>query len=152
MKIFSFFGSSSSGKTTIIANIISELSGNMKIGYIKNIPHNNISLDTEYKDTWKMENAGAYRIYGLAPSRTYSMVRKETIPDEIIEKENDVDIFIIEGFRAFDKSIKFLVLGSEDYLAIKHDYTITATNRTYEGESIKYPEEFQKIISILRAP
>ena len=63
MKIFSFFGSSSSGKTTIISNIISELSGSMRIGYIKNIPHDNISLDTEYKDTWKMENAGAYRIY-----------------------------------------------------------------------------------------
>ena len=152
MKIFSFFGSSSSGKTTIIANIISELSGSMRIGYIKNIPHDNISLDREYKDTWRMENAGAYRIYGLAPSRTYSMVKKETSPDEIIEKENDVDIFIIEGFRAFDKSIKFLVLGSEDYLEIWHDYTIKATNRTYEGEYIKYPEEFHKIISILKAP
>ena len=30
MKIFSFFGSSSSGKTTIISNIISELSGSIR--------------------------------------------------------------------------------------------------------------------------
>ena len=45
--------------------------------------------------------------------------------------------------------------GNTDLLLIKlvkHDYTITATNRTYEGESIKYPEEFHKIISILKAP
>ncbi len=152
MKIFSFFGSSSSGKTTIISGIIAELSGSMKIGYIKNIPHDNISLDTEKKDTWKMEDAGAYSIYGLSPGRTYSMERKKTDIDEIIEKENDVDIYIIEGFKAYKKSIRFLVLGDEGYASLDHDYTIKATNKAYTGKCIIYPDEFNKIIGILRAP
>ena len=148
MKIFSFFGSSSSGKTTIIANIISELSGSMKIGYIKNIPHDNISLDTEYKDTWKMENAGAYRIYGLAPSRTYSMVRKETSPVEIIEKENDVDIFIIEGFRAFNKSIKFLAIGGDMPYIDKESIENILDN--YKGNSMAYMSDnfYQPLFAI----
>jgi len=151
MKIFSFFGSSSSGKTTIISRIIAEFSGSMKIGYIKNIPHDNISLDTEEKDTWKMENAGAYSVYGLAPGRTYRMERKKTGIAEIVEKSNDVDIFIIEGFTAYKKSIRFLVLGDEEYTSIDRDYTIKATNKTYNGKCIKYPEEFNKIIDILIA-
>ncbi|EQB73586.1 MAG: hypothetical protein AMDU4_FER2C00057G0057 [Ferroplasma sp. Type II] len=149
MKIFSFFGSSSSGKTTIISNIISQLSGSMTIGYVKNIPHDNISLDTEHKDTWQMENSGAYRIYGLAPGRTYSMLRRKTDIDDIITNDNDVDIYLIEGFRDYSKSTGFLVLGNEDYLTIHHDYIIKANNKTYTGECIKYPEEFSKIIGIL---
>ena len=149
MKIFSFFGSSSSGKTTIISNIISQLSGSMTMGYVKNIPHHNISLDTEHKDTWQMENAGAYRVYGLAPGRTYSMVRRITDIDNIITDSNDVDIYLIEGFTDYSKSTGFLVLGNEDYLTVQHDYIIKANNRTYTGECIKYPEEFNKIIGIL---
>ena len=45
-----------------------------------------------------MEKAGAYRIYGLAPGRTYSMVRRKTDIDNIITDSNDVDIYLIEGF------------------------------------------------------
>ncbi len=96
-----------------------------------------------------MEKAGAYRIYGLAPGRTYSMLRRKTDIDDIITNDNDVDIYLMEGFRGYSKSTGFLVLGNEDYLTIRHDYLIKANNRTYTGECIKYPEEFNKIIGIL---
>ena len=78
MKIFTFFGSSSSGKTTIIRNLICILSDKYKIVYIKDIPHDNISLDIEGKDTWAMENAGADVTYGVTPDRTYKMSRGHT--------------------------------------------------------------------------
>ena len=39
------------------SNIISQLSGSMTMGYVKNIPHDNISLDTEHKDTWQISQA-----------------------------------------------------------------------------------------------
>lgn len=151
MKIFSFFGSSGSGKTTIIQNIISSLSNEMKIAYIKNLPHDNISLDTQYKDTWKMEKAGSYKIYGLAPSRTYMMVHSRTTPDTIIQKDTDVDMFLIEGFNGYLKSTRFLVLGSEEYLNRDHEYVIKANNSTYNGKCIKYPEQFNMILEILKA-
>jgi molybdopterin-guanine dinucleotide biosynthesis protein B len=152
MKIFSFFGSSGSGKTTIIENIILSLSNEMKIGYIKSLPHNNISLDTQYKDTWKMEKAGSYKIYGLSPSRTYMMVHAGTDPDTIIKNDNDVDMYIIEGFNGYQKSVRFLVLGDEEYLNSDYEYIIKANNSTYSGRCIKYPEQFNEILDILRAP
>jgi molybdopterin-guanine dinucleotide biosynthesis protein B len=152
MKVFSFFGSSSSGKTTIISHIIGQLSGEMKIVYIKDIPHDNISLDTENKDTWKMENAGAYETYGLSPGRTYKMARKRTSIREIIDFEKEADIFLIEGFKEYMESVRFLVLGSEKFPGMEHDYIIGATNRSCKGKCILYPEEFEKILEILRTP
>ncbi len=148
MKIISFFGSSSSGKTTIIENIIKTLSDKYRIMYIKGIPHDNISLDTENKDTWKMENAGAYITYGLTPTKTYKMVRKKYYIDNIINENSDITI--IESFKNYNNALKFLVLGDEEYIKnYEYDYIIKANNKTYNGESIKYPEEFDKIIKII---
>ncbi len=70
--------------------------------YIKDIPHDNISLDTENKDTWKMENAGAYITYGLTPSKSYKMINSHLNIDDIIA-ENNADIIFIEGFKSYKK-------------------------------------------------
>ncbi|KPV46492.1 molybdopterin-guanine dinucleotide biosynthesis protein B, partial [Acidiplasma aeolicum] len=121
MAIFSFFGSSKSGKTTVIYDLIKRLHKDFKIMYIKDIPHDNISLDTENKDTWKMENAGAYITYGLTPSKSYKMINSHLNIDDIIA-ENNADIIFIEGFKSYKKAIKFLVLGNEDFLKYEHNY------------------------------
>ncbi len=148
MKVISFFGSSSSGKTTIIENVIKTLSSGYKIMYIKGIPHENISLDTENKDTWRMENAGAYITYGLTPSRTYKMTREKSYIDDIMDENSD--IVIIESFKSYKNAIKFLVIGDEEYIKnYEYNYIIRANNETYNGECIKYPVEFNKIIKII---
>ncbi|WMT51005.1 MAG: molybdopterin-guanine dinucleotide biosynthesis protein B [Ferroplasma sp.] len=149
MKIFTFFGSSSSGKTTVIENLISILSGRYKIVYIKDIPHDNISLDTSGKDTWIMENAGAHATYGLMPGRTYRMVRERMELDRIINENRDYDIIFIEGFRDYGNGTRFLVLGNEDYLKYGYNYIIKANNGTYKGECIAYPEEIARLLDII---
>ncbi len=116
--------------------------------YIKGIPHDNISLDTENKDTWKMENAGAYITYGLTPTKTYKMARKKSYIDDIIS--GDADIAIIESFKNYKNAIKFLVLGDEEYIKkYEYDYIIKANNGTYNNKCIKYPDELNKIIKII---
>ncbi|MCL4453987.1 MAG: molybdopterin-guanine dinucleotide biosynthesis protein B [Candidatus Thermoplasmatota archaeon] len=149
MKIFTFFGSSSSGKTTVIENLVSILSGKYKIVYIKDIPHNNISLDTRGKDTWIMENAGAHTTYGVMPDRTYKMVREHMELDRIINENTDYDIIFIEGFRDYGKGTRFLILGNENYLKYGYDYIIKANNSTYTGECITYPEEIPRLVDII---
>jgi molybdopterin-guanine dinucleotide biosynthesis protein B len=149
MKIFTFFGSSSSGKTTVIQNLISVLSGQYKIVYIKDIPHGNISLDTHGKDTWIMEDAGADVTYGITPDRTYKMFREHMELDRIIDDNRYCDIIFIEGFRDYGKGTRFLVLGSEDYLKYGYNYMIMANNSTYTGKCIVYPEEVNRILKII---
>ena len=149
MKVFTFFGSSSSGKTTIIKNLISVLSGQYKIVYIKDIPHGNISLDTHGKDTWIMEDAGADVTYGITPDRTYKMTREHMELDRLISENMNCDIIFIECFRDYGKGTRFLVLGSEDYLEYGYDYIIKGNNRSYTGKCIVYPEEVSGILKII---
>ncbi len=149
MKIFTFFGSSSSGKTTIIRNLICILSDKYKIVYIKDIPHDNISLDIEGKDTWAMENAGADVTYGVTPDRTYKMSRGHTGVEQIINENGHCDMIFIEGFRDYGKGTRFLVLGNEDYVKYGYDYIIKANNRTHKGACLIYPEEIGRIVKII---
>ncbi len=149
MKVISFFGSSSSGKTTVIQNLISVLSKEYRIVYIKKIPHGNISMDTEGKDTWKMETAGASVSYGLMPDRTYMMSYRHTEVDEILKNSKAFDFVFIEGFDDNMSGIKFLVIGDENYIKYDHDYIIKANNNSYAGDCISYPRDFAKLISII---
>jgi molybdopterin-guanine dinucleotide biosynthesis protein B len=149
MKIFTFFGSSSSGKTTIIKNLISTLSDKYKIVYIKDIPHGNISLDTEGKDTWIMENAGASVTYGVTSDRTYKMTREHMELERLISENMDCDIIFIEGFRDYGKGTGFLVLGSEDYLKYGYDYIIKGNNISYTGKCIVYPEGLRELVGVI---
>ncbi len=147
MKIFSFIGSSNSGKTTIIEYIINELHEKYKILYFKNIPHNDFSMDSNTKDTWKMEKAGAFKIYGLTPDKTYSF---ENSPHDIndLVKNSSEDIIIAEGFKKLKNAVKFVVIGDKKYLENEYNYIITTKNEQYNN-SIRFPEEKNKIIDII---
>ncbi|MEM0139500.1 MAG: molybdopterin-guanine dinucleotide biosynthesis protein B [Ferroplasma sp.] len=151
MKIFSFSGSSGSGKTTVIKNLISVLSSKYRIMYIKDMPHGNISLDTEGKDTWIMENAGAAITYGLAPEKTYMMSEGHTDLEDIISSRSSIDMVFIEGFRFNNYGTKFLVLGNEEYLKSKPDYVIRANNNTYMGKCFKYPDDINLLLNLITA-
>ncbi|KAA8922383.1 molybdopterin-guanine dinucleotide biosynthesis protein B [Thermoplasma sp.] len=148
MKVFSFFGSSSSGKTTVIETLIRTLRDKYKIAYIKNIPHDNLDLDTQGKDTWRAENAGSYETIALSPTRTYRLTRKRSDIDEILASL-DSDIVFIEGFGGYARSIKFLVIGDESFLRFSHDFVIRANNSTYSGDAIIFPEEASRIADII---
>ncbi|MCY0851600.1 MAG: molybdopterin-guanine dinucleotide biosynthesis protein B [Thermoplasma acidophilum] len=150
MKVFSFFGSSSSGKTTVIEEIIRRLHEKYRIAYIKNIPHDNLDLDTQGKDTWRAEKAGSYDTIGLSPTMTYMLTRKRTEIGEVIASL-DADIVLIEGFKSFPTSIKFLVIGDESFLRFPHDFVIRANNSTYAGEAIIFPEEASRIVGIIES-
>ncbi len=148
MKVFSFFGSSSSGKTTVIEAIIRSLHEKYRIAYIKNIPHDNLDLDTRGKDTWRAENAGSYETIGLSPTRTYRLTMKRTAIEDVIASL-DADIVLIEGFNGYQRSIKFLVIGDESFLRFPHDFVIRANNSKYTGEAIIFPEEASRIVDII---
>ena len=66
-------GSSNSGKTTLIEQLVSRLSGQgLKLGTIKHATHR-LDVDREGKDTWRHRQAGALCTVGLSPDALFSV-------------------------------------------------------------------------------
>ena len=134
--IIGIYGKSNSGKTTLVVNIIKNLSENeFKVATIK-ITNKKIGMDTEEKDTWRYKKAGSELAVFSSPIETDFLINKEIKTSEILnylEKLDDFDIIIIEG--ANDKNIPKIRVGDIK----KRQNTIY----TYNGD-------FKKVIDIIK--
>lgn len=101
--VFSFVGSSGSGKTTFIEKLIPILvSKGFKVGAIKHDAHK-FQLDKPGKDSFRMKAAGA-SIVAIAAADKMGIIR--TFPDRELTLEeiivrwfNNMDIIITEGYK-----------------------------------------------------
>lgn len=98
-------GWSNSGKTTFMTKVASIISGaGVRVGVIKHHGHAPGGVDQEGKDSWKYAQAGASPVV-LSASSQYAIFvstpEREATRDELIERiADDVDMVIVEGFRA----------------------------------------------------
>jgi len=99
MKIFAVYGSSKSGKTTTVVEILKELRlRGHSVSTIKDIHVKNFQFDVAGKDTWRHWKAGA-EIVGLrAPAESILMIKRRVTLDELITHVNS-DYLVLEGFR-----------------------------------------------------
>ncbi len=116
-----FYGSSNSGKTTLITRLIRELSAqDLKVATIKQTS-NPYSIDAIGKDTWKHAQAGAGLVCFQTAVET-SIIVKKTLSFEKIKKyialSDDYDIVLVEGAR------------QKDILKIRLDEQIAERNNT----------------------
>lgn len=99
---FSVVGERSNvGKTTVICNIIAELKNRgYRVGTIKHDVHG-FEIDKEGKDTWLHAKAGAdiVAISSYNKMAIIEKVQKEYTLNEMLEKINNVDIVIVEGYK-----------------------------------------------------
>jgi molybdopterin-guanine dinucleotide biosynthesis protein B len=134
--VIGIYGKSNSGKTTLIIDIIKELSNEgYNIASVK-ITDKEIGIDTKGKDTWKHENAGAKLVVLSSPKETDFMIKKPIDIKEIISQISNIanyDLIIIEG--ANDKFTPKIRIGDIK----KRGNTIF----TYLGD-------FQELIELLR--
>ena len=110
--IFGFYGSSNTGKTTLIVKIIEKLTKEgYKVATIKKTDKK-IDIDKKDKDTWKHGQAGA-RLVVLSSSHETDFIVKENMKiDDIIQNISEMgyyDAIIVEGAR--DSSIPKIRLG-----------------------------------------
>lgn len=127
--VVSFIGRSNSGKTTLLAKVISELKlRGFRVGVIKHCPHG-FDIDHEGKDSWRFLEAGSTVVGVSSPSKVVLI--------ENVDRERDltqlqtlflgkVDILITEGYKRSDTP-KIVVVAREE------------ANRealTYEGETL----------------
>lgn len=100
-RVISMGGFSDSGKTTIAAWIIEKFSAlGKKVVYIKNIPHDDLSLDSKGKDTDRAFRAGAKKVIGRTPTRIFSLERNYLGLMDIVNGEDPNSIIIVEGFHS----------------------------------------------------
>lgn len=98
-------GWSNSGKTTFATRVVDLLSDmGIRVGVIKHHGHKTGGVDVEGKDSWKYAQAGANPVI-LSASDQYAIFvstpQGELSCEELVAKiADDVDIVIVEGFRA----------------------------------------------------
>jgi len=112
LAVFGFYGSSNTGKTTLIVDIIKILSEEgFNIATVK-ITNKHIGTDTKGKDTWMYSNAGSKLVVLSSPIETDFLFKsKMNIEKTIQHIQNflDFDIILIEG--AKDPCIQKIRLG-----------------------------------------
>jgi len=110
--VFGFYGSSNTGKTTLIVKIIEKLTKEgYKVATIKKTDKK-IDIDKKDKDTWKHGQAGARLVVLSSSHETDFIVKKNMEIDDIIQNISEMgyyDAIIVEGAR--DSSIPKIRLG-----------------------------------------
>ena len=120
MKIVSIVGKKNTGKTSLTARVIEELT---KRGYnvasVKH-SHHSIEMDKENTDTWKHKQAGTNLVVGVG-STTFFNVRQEMNLNRIlflIKHMDNYDFVIIEGYKRYNYP---KIITSPN---VRDDYTI----------------------------
>jgi molybdopterin-guanine dinucleotide biosynthesis protein B len=99
MKIFAVYGSSKSGKTATVVEILKELrSRGYSASTIKDVHVENFVFDVVGKDTWRHWKAGAEVVALRAPEESILMIKRPVKLDELI-KHISSDYLVLEGFR-----------------------------------------------------
>jgi molybdopterin-guanine dinucleotide biosynthesis protein B len=103
--IVAVVGSSNTGKTTAIEAIIKGLTEKgYTVASAKRIPEPEFTIDTEGKDTWRHAKAGATAVLSVAPKELTIIkkveTKKYTLAQLIAEVPDEIDVIIIEGFKA----------------------------------------------------
>lgn len=101
--IFGVTGWKNSGKTTMVAALVSEFSSRgLKVSTIKHA-HHSFDIDHEGTDSWQHRKAGAGEVALVSKNRWALMheLKDEDEPplSEILNKLSPCDLILIEGFK-----------------------------------------------------
>ena len=110
MKIIQVVGSSNSGKTTFIKNLIPELKKLGNVAVIKHLGHHTYHI-TEGKDTTLFFEAGADISIGIDSDKAVVTMHKNTLED-IFDMlfDQGIEFAVVEGFKS--RSFPKIVIGS----------------------------------------
>lgn len=103
--VVSVVGKSNTGKTTLLCKIIPELKERgINVATIKHDVHG-FDIDKPGKDTWKHGKAGSSTVVISSPTKIAMIeeLEKEKSLDEIVERIENADIILTEGFKRENK-------------------------------------------------
>ncbi|MBS7653998.1 molybdopterin-guanine dinucleotide biosynthesis protein B [Candidatus Bathyarchaeota archaeon] len=110
--ILAVLGRKSSGKTTVIEHLVSELlKRGFSVATSKHISHRDFSIDTKGSDTWRHSSAGANPVIAVSSNEMSIIVKMKSPKIEVIPhlvQSFGANILILEGFSSMvmdDKSV-----------------------------------------------
>ncbi len=99
MRVIAVYGSSKTGKTTTVVEIVKELRlRGYSVATIKDVHLNDFAFDAVGKDTWRHWKAGAEVVGLRAPNESTLMIKRPVMLDELIT-HIQCDYLVLEGFR-----------------------------------------------------
>jgi len=99
MRVIAVYGSSKTGKTTTVVEIVKELRvRGYSVATIKDVHVNDFTFDVVGKDTWRHWKAGAEVVALRAPNESIVMIKRPVTLDELISHIHS-DYLVLEGFR-----------------------------------------------------
>jgi len=120
--VVAIVGRKKSGKTWTMEYLISRLAEmGFKIGAVKHIHEEGVTIDTAGKDTWRFARAGARVVLSASPDELALIKRSKMYYgnlDNILEclKGEDLDFIFIEGFHSLvaKRSDVYKILTAKD--------------------------------------
>ena len=102
MKLFGVVGSSGSGKTVLVEQLVPRLAARgLRVSVIKH-SHHAFDLDRPGKDSWRHREAGAHEVMVVGPQRwaVFHELRgaPEATLDELLQRLAPCDLVLVEGF------------------------------------------------------
>ena len=122
MIIVSLIGLKKTGKTTCVEALVREFKARgMKVGTVKSMVHSKFTIDTEGKDTWRHQEAGADFVISLSKDELAYIEKRESrshLNEFLSFIPDDTEILVCEGLEDADPSIiRVLVAKSSEFLA-----------------------------------
>ncbi|HEX7057163.1 MAG TPA: molybdopterin-guanine dinucleotide biosynthesis protein B [Bacilli bacterium] len=100
MTVMQIIGYANSGKTTLLCRLIERLvSAGCHVGTVKHDAHCR-EFDVPGKDSWRHRKSGAKKTAFVSAAGTAYFEEGEAALAEIINRMQDVDIVLVEGFKA----------------------------------------------------
>jgi len=113
--IVSLIGLKKSGKTTCVEALVSDFKDRgMKVGTVKSMVHSKFTIDTEGKDTWRHQNAGADFVISLSEGELAYIEKREnraTLEEILPLIQEDTDILICEGLIDDDPRVRNIIVA-----------------------------------------
>ena len=122
MIIVSLIGLKKCGKTTCVSALVKEFKARgLKTGTVKSMVQSKFTIDTEGKDTWRHQDAGADFVISLSKDELAYIEKRETrsqLEEFLRFIPDDTDILVCEGLEDADPRItRILVAKSTEFLA-----------------------------------
>ncbi len=142
MKVFGLAGWSGSGKTSLLARLLPELTkGGRRVSTIIHA-HHSFDVDQAGKDSYIHRQAGAYEVMVISQNR-WALIhenRESMEPDltQTVAHMTDVDLIVVEGFKSYPHPKlevhrtslgKPLLYGGDDHIvAVASDSPLSTIN------------------------
>jgi len=127
MKIFGIAGYKNVGKTTLVVELVRELTGRgLRIATVKHA-HHEFDIDHPGKDSYLHRAAGACEVIVASSLRWAHIVELGDQPEpslaDLLEHVSDVDLVLVEGFKHGDHpKLEIRRIGSDvPLIASNHD-------------------------------